>query len=114
MDAKQFERDVARAYALKRQIKALQDEYDEILGQYTFEREQTIPAGRFGLQVSPTRRFDAATASRNLPADKLALTMVTKPDSTRAKKVLTEDEYRLTQKEYGWTKKIIEYREDED
>lgn len=113
MDAtEEFNRDIARARRIKDQIKALEGEYDQIMEKYTFAEEGTIPAGEFGLQVTRTRRFDAATAKRNLPADLYQQTLVTKPDSTKAKKVLTDEQYRMAQRDYGWTRKIIRYDEE--
>lgn len=107
-----LERDMARVFLLRKQAKALEEEAKEILERYTFERDEAFSAGDFIVRVNRTRRFDPALAKKVLTADEYAATLVTQPDSTLAKRVLPQNVYESTQKEYGWTVKVEEVRDD--
>lgn len=110
--ASTFESDARRVYWLRKEAKAMLDEADEILEKYTLDN-RNYPAGDFIVQVTPTVRFDAATAARNLPADKYQSILILKPDSTIAKARLSEDEYKMAQKKYGQTIKIVPVTDEE-
>jgi hypothetical protein len=84
---------IERAYWLKQQIKAMESEVAELLD--------------YIVQVRHNRRFDAATAKRNLTPEEYAAILVPKPDSTLAKKVLGANGYAATQADYGWKKTIV-------
>lgn len=107
-----FSQTVAQAYRLGKEIKALEEERETLLGSLGDLSERNYPAGDFILQVTRTKRFDEATAKRNLTADAFATILKLKPDSTLAKAILG-DEYGKTQREYGWTKKIIRVEDSE-
>jgi hypothetical protein len=102
-----FERDIARAYWLRTEAKSMMAEADEILDGYKFDQIRDYPAGDFILKVEPNRRFDASTAKRNLSEDVYTSILVPTPNSTLAKKVLTEDQYRAAQKDYGIKRSIV-------
>jgi len=101
-----FSQTVAHAYRLGKEIKALEEERENLLGSLGDLSERNYPAGDFILQVTRTKRFDEATAKRNLTSDEFTRILKLKPDSTLAKAILG-DEYARTQREYGWTKKIV-------
>ncbi len=47
------------------------------------------------------KRFDATLAKKNLTPEEFEKISISKPDSTLAKKLLDEDRYALTQKDFG-------------
>lgn len=104
----EFTLKVNRARLLKEQIKSLEEEVDQIL-----ESLGDLPYGTYGttngyaLQVTPTLRFDAAEAHRNLTVDEFDSILKAKPDAALAKALLGEDRYKATQKLHGVTRKII-------
>jgi hypothetical protein len=97
---------IERAYWLKQQIKAMESEVAELLD-FIEDDEVDVPAGDYIVQVRHNRRFDAATAKRNLTPEEYAAILVPKPDSTLAKKVLGANGYAATQADYGWKKTIV-------
>lgn len=107
-----LEKDAVRVYWLRKEAKALLEQADEILNKYVLENRD-YPAGDFIVKVSETVRFDAATAKRNLPEDKYQSILRLRPDTTAAKAVLSDDEYRLAQKKYGQTIKIVPVDDEE-
>lgn len=107
-----LDRDMARVFLLRKQAAACEAEAKEILERYTFEKDEAFSAGDFIVRVNRTRRFDPALAKRNLSPEAYAKTLVTKPDSTLAKKVLSEDDYRASQREFGFTVRIEEVTDD--
>lgn len=109
-----LERDMREVYLLRRSAAADLARADEILSRYTFDEDTAFSAGDFIVRVNRTRRFDAGLAKKNLTPEQYAATLVTKPDSTLAKKVLSEDDYRASQREYGWTIKVEEVTDDAD
>lgn len=113
MVATDLDKDMRRVYMLRKQAKACEDEAKEILERYTFDKDEAFSAGDFIVRVNRTRRFDPALAKKVLTSDEYAATLVTKPDSTLAKKVLPQDVYESAQKEYGWTVKVEEAKDDE-
>lgn len=113
MSSKQFTQTVARAHAIKQQIKALEDEYDTLLDSLGTLDPRNYPAGDLILQVTPTIRFNEAEAKRNLSPEKFQSILKQKPDATLARKVLG-DEFSLCQKTYGVTRKIVRVEDMED
>jgi hypothetical protein len=107
-----FEEKIKRARWLRAQAVSLANEADELLDSLGDLAYGTYPAGRYALQVTPTLRFDAATASRNLTKDEFKSILQEKPDATLAKAVLGEERYKATQKTHGVTRKIIVIEED--
>jgi|SRR5665647_72282 len=101
-----FSQTVAQAYRLGKEIKALEEERENLLGSLGDLSERDYPAGDYILRVTRTKRFDEATAKRNLTPDEFTAIMKLKPDSTLAKAILG-GEYGKTQREYGWTRKIV-------
>ena len=97
---------VAQIARLQREKAALEAQIEELYGTLGDLEERNYPAGEYILKVTRTRRFDEATAKRNLPSHLFDMILKRKPDSTLAKAVLDADEYTLCQREYGWTKKI--------
>lgn len=108
-----FAEKIRRAYWLRQQAAAFAKEADKILdGLGEFDRGK-YPAGEFIYEVTPTVRFDASTAQRNLKPDEFESILKRKPDSALAKAVLGEDRYKATQKVYGQTRKIIPVTDEE-
>lgn len=106
-----FNKRIDRAYWLKQQIKALESEVADLLN-FVVDEEVDVPAGDYIVQVRHNRRFDAATAKRNLTAEQYASILVAKPDSTVAKRVLSTGDYVAAQADYGWKKTIVPVKED--
>lgn len=103
----EFEKAIARVYDLRQMAKQYEAEAKEILASIDFDEERHYLAGHFIAQVSRTRKFDPATAERNLTPEELAATLVTRPDSELAKRVLSPERYAAAQKEYGFTVRIV-------
>lgn len=108
-----LDKDMRRVYMLRKQAKACEDEAKEILERYTFERDEAFSAGDFIVRVNRTRRFDPALAKKVLHPDDYSRILVTAPSSTRAKQELSAEMYALSQKEFGWTVKVEEAKDDE-
>jgi hypothetical protein len=113
MSSGDFAATVLQAHRIKNEIKALEEEYDRLLGSLGDLDERDYPAGDFILRVTPTLRFEAATARRNLSYDEFACICELTPTSAKAKKVL-EDRYHLTQRRYGVTKRILRVEDAEN
>lgn len=103
----EFDRKVKRAYFLRLQAKSLSEEADQILASLGDMPSGKYPAGEFIYQVTPTVRFDAATAKRNLKPEEFRLILKETPNAAQAKALLDETRYKATQKVYGVTRKII-------
>lgn len=103
----EFTLKVNRARLLREQAKSLEIEAQEIL-----ESLGDLPYGTYGttngyaLQLTPTLRFDAAEAHKNLTPDEFESILRQKPDAAVAKALLGE-RFKVTQKLHGVTRKII-------
>lgn len=96
---------IARAFALRAQAKANEAEAKELLASLGDVDVDTYAVGDYQVKVTPTKRFDAATAKRNLTPAEFAKILKKVPDSALAKAVLDE-RYEACQKDYGVTVKI--------
>lgn len=101
-----FEQDMAHVYRLRLEIKAMEQEVKDILGRHTFSAAETVATPDYLVKIARTVRFDPATAEANLTQEELAATLVTKPDSARAKQVLSPERYARTQREFGWEVRV--------
>lgn len=108
----EFTRKVNRAKWLKIQAASLIEEADEILDSLGDLPVGQYPAGKWILQLTPTVRFDAATASRNLTKKQFDSILKPTPNAALAKALLGDD-YKKTQKTYGVTRKIISVDDEE-
>lgn len=104
---------VKRAYWLRQQAKAFEDEANKILDDIGELSTGKYPAGEFILQVTPTVRFDAATAQRNLTPVEYKKILKMTPNSALAKAVLGEERFKATQKVHGQTRKILPVTDEE-
>lgn len=108
-----FAKIVARAAALRAQAKACEAEANELLDSLGDLEIRQYPFGRYILKVEPNRRFDAATAKKNLTEAEYAKILKPTPNSALAKTLL-EDRYELTQREYDPKRTIVEVVDEED
>lgn len=106
IDPQYLTKTVARIADLQARKAAIEAEIEEAYGTLGDLEERNYPAGPYILKVTRTRRFDEATAKRNLPPHLFNMILKKKPDSALAKATLDKDEYALCQREYGFTKKI--------
>lgn len=106
IDPQYLTKTVARIAQLQASKSAIENEIEELYGTLGDLEERNYPAGPYILKVTRTKRFDEATAKRNLPQHLFSLILKKKPDSALAKAVLDEDQYALCQREYGLTKRI--------
>lgn len=97
---------VARAYQIKAQIKSLEEDYKNLLDSLGELTPDKYVAGDFIVEVTPNRRFDEATAKRNLPPETFGRILKPKPDSGLAKALLDDEQYALCQRDYGVRKTI--------
>ena len=110
-----FEQTIARIADLKALVKAQEEEIEDLYASLPqAQKIDTYPAGRYILKVSDNRRFDPATAAKALPASKVKLILVSKPDSALAKKVLSGDDYSKCQRSYGFKREILEVTDDDE
>lgn len=109
----EFDKKIKRAYFLRLQAKSLSEEADEILASLG-DTIGKYPAGEFIYQVTPTVRFDAATAKKNLKPEDFQKILKESPNAALAKAVLDETTYKATQKVHGVTRKIIPVTDEED
>ena len=103
-----FEDTVRMIFDRKKQIKALEEEVENLYS--TLPQSQKVGvynAGDYLMKVTDNYRFDPATAVKNLPPTKVKLISVSKPDSAQAKKVLSGREYALCQKRYGVKRDVV-------
>lgn len=109
MTNQQFEFDMKRIAMLKADIKASQQEIEDIFSAHAAILSETgdVVAGDYIVKVTPTVRFDAATAKKNLTEEEYAKTLTTAPNSAQAKKVLSPERYAQAQKTYGWTRNVV-------
>lgn len=104
---------VARAAALRAQAKACEAEANELLDSLGDLEIRQYPMGRYILKVEHNRRFDAATAKKNLTDEEYSDILKPTPNSALAK-VMLGDRYELTQREYDPKRTIIEVVDEED
>lgn len=110
----EFEKALRTIYWAKQQITSLeqdiQDAYtvlgDKPVGQYA--------GNKFILKVSPNKRFDAATANRNLTDEELAKIVLPTPNAALAKAFLSPDRYKAAQKDYGIKREVVPVTDEED
>ena len=74
----------ARIYALRAQIKALEAEVKELVGDLPARPVGDYVEGDYLIKVSRTVRFDAATAKRNLTEEQFASILKPTPNSDLA------------------------------
>lgn len=108
-----FAEKIKRAYWLRQQAAAFAAQADEILDGIGELGTGKYAAGEFILQVTPTVRFDAATAEENLTAVEFNNIHKRVPDAAMAKAVLGKERYKATQKVHGQTRKIIPVTDEE-
>lgn len=94
-----------KVYLLRQEAKSLEEAADRLLDDLWLEKGEYI-SGDYIISVTPTVRFDPATAERNLKPDEFQKILKTVPDSRLAKAVLGEARYKTTQKTYGFTRKV--------
>lgn len=108
MTSAQFEYDMARVADLRAEIKAHEAEIQDIFGAHAamLSAAGEYVAGDYIVKVTPTLRFDAATAEKNLTTEEYDKILEIVPSSSTAKKVLSPERYAQAQKHYGWTRKV--------
>lgn len=95
---------------LNSQIKDLEAKRDNLLAGLGDLKVGDRQAGeRYVLEVTPNKRFDAATAERVLSKAKFNKILKQVPDSALARKALTGEEYEACQKLIGIKRNIKEY-----
>lgn len=102
-----FDRIVAEAARHKEQAKAHEETAKALLDSLGELAIDDYVAGNFILRVSPNRRFEAATAKRNLTPEEFEAILKLTPDSALAKAVLDPETYRLCQREYEPKRTIV-------
>lgn len=113
MASAEFNEKVRAAYLLRKEAErnlALADELLDSLGELG---SKDYPAGRFILKVTPTRRFNASEAQKNLTTEEFESIHERVPTSAAAKRVLGDERYAATQKVYGQTRKIVPVEDEE-
>lgn len=105
MSNPQFAAKVREAYLIKAQIKDLEARYKDLLDEVDGVGVGEHDAGDYVLKITPTLRFNAAEAYRNLTPEQFESISVLTPNATLAKEVLGED-YAKAQKVYGQTRSI--------
>lgn len=98
---------VARAGRIKEQIKALEDEYTELLDSLGNLPIDSYVYGEWILKVQPNRRFDAVTAKKNLTPEQYESILKPTPNSALAKALLDEDTYALAQRDYDPKRTLV-------
>lgn len=113
MTSTEFQQAMARVADLKAEIKAHEEEIKDIFGAYApmLSQPGNVPAGNYVVQVTPTVRFDAATAEQNLTPEEFDKIFDIVPSSATAKKVLPPERYALAQKQYGFTRTVVPVKE---
>lgn len=96
---------IARINALRTQAASDLAEAKELIASLGDLVADDYAVGDFRVKVTPTKRFDAATAKRNLTDTEFNKILKKVPDSALAKAVLDE-KYELCQKTYGMTVSI--------
>ena len=97
---------VAQAAAWREEAKALEAKANELLDTLGDLPLRDYPAGDFILRVQPNRRFDPATAKKNLTQDQYASILKPTPNAALAKALLDED-YALCQRDYDPKRVIV-------
>lgn len=105
MSNPQFAAKVKEAYLIGLEIKSLETKRKSILDEIDGVGVGEHDAGDFVLKISPTLRFNAAEAYRNLTPEQFESISVLTPNATLAKEVLGDD-YAKAQKVYGQTRSI--------
>lgn len=108
MSVSDRDRIVRRAALLRAQAKEALEEADALLDSLGDLPIDDYACGAYILKIQPNRRFDAATAQRNLTPGEFALTLATKPDSATAKAKLSPERYAAAQKDNGVKRTIVE------
>lgn len=104
---------VARIAELKALMKDHEAEVKELYAILPLEVDK-YPAGDYILKVAEDKVFDAAQAKTVLSAAKYKAILVPKPDSTKAKQVLTGAEYTKCQKVRGVKNTVVAVNDKED
>ncbi|UPU15884.1 hypothetical protein [Stenotrophomonas virus Jojan60] len=86
-------------YMLELQKRQIERQIDTLKAEFRERAIDNYTAGDFLIQVQRNARFDAALAAQVLTEDEFDQVLVTKPDSARAKDVLSPARYRACQKE---------------
>lgn len=107
-----FVRTVARAKALQEQAKANLAEAKDLLDSLGPLEVRQYVAGDYILKVEPNRRFDPATAKKNLTDKQYKSILKATPDSALAKALL-DDAYSLCQKDYEPKRTIVRVEDEE-
>lgn len=97
---------VKRAALLRAQAKALETEANDLLDSLGDLPIRDYPAGDYILKVQTNKRFDPATAKKNLTDAQYQSILKATPNAALAKAVL-DDQYALTQKEYDPKRTIV-------
>lgn len=112
MSNSEFESKVREVYLIGQQIKSLEEKRKQILDEIDDVGPGEHYVGDYVLKITPTLRFNAAEARRNLTDEQFDAISVLTPNSTLAKEVLGED-YTKTQKTYGMTRSVVRVEEDD-
>jgi hypothetical protein len=104
---------IRRIGLLRASIKAQQEEVNDLLASLGALEVGRSVHGDWILDVSPTKRFDAATAKKNLTPEQYESILKPTPNSALAKALLDED-YDKTQKNHGYTVKVYRPSDEED
>lgn len=87
-------------------IKARKEELEEAEKNHRAALADLLPTGEtvlgeYKLNRRENKRFDAATAKKNLTPEQLEEISVLKPDAARAKALLEDEDLALCQKNFG-------------
>ena len=96
---------VARIFQLRAQAKALEAEAKELAESLGEAPVDSYVVGDYLVKVTRTKRFDAATAKRELTKKEFEAIQKRVPDSALAKALL-DDRYELCQKDYGQSVRV--------
>lgn len=107
------DRAIKRIGVLRASIRAQEEEVKDLLASLGDLEDGKSVHGDWILDVSPTRRFDAATAKKHLTKKQYESILLPKPDSALAKALLGDD-YEKTQKTYGKTIKVYRPSDEEE
>lgn len=102
---------IQRIGMLRASIRAQEEEVKDLIASLGDLEVGKSVHGDWILDVQPNKRFDAATAKKNLTPAQLKKVSLPTPNSALAKALLGED-YSLCQKEYG-TKVSVYIPDDE-
>lgn len=106
---------MARIDMLKAQIKSAEEEIEDLFAGFSESTKVgTYPAGDFILKVEQNKRFDAATAAKTLEKGQLKAISVLKPDSVKAKAILSGNDYAKCQKVFGVKRTVVPVTDEDD